>query len=148
MLVLKQLTYFFVWFFKRIWVDILTIQIEFINNTLLKYFIFSSDNSILPFIDHWFTMKRWVIAPIILFSVAYYAYIPLPEDAIEPYKQHIPALTLKIVDDVVSIIYFLFYFNFWIHWTLQLFFFSIRCIYISKPNKEKIESYLKTMLSF
>ncbi|XP_071160137.1 neutral cholesterol ester hydrolase 1-like [Mytilus edulis] len=45
-------------------------------------------------------MKRWVIAPIILFSVAYYAYIPLPEDAIEPYKQHIPALTLKIVDDV------------------------------------------------
>ena len=47
-------------------------------------------------------MRRWIVPTLMLIAIAYYVYIPLPEDAVEPFHQHITALTLRIIDDLVS----------------------------------------------
>lgn len=47
-------------------------------------------------------MIKWILPTVILIAVGYYVYVPLPENAKESWKHHIPALTIRVVNDVVS----------------------------------------------
>lgn len=48
-------------------------------------------------------MRKWILPTVVLIAVGYYVYVPLPENVKESWKHHIPALTIRVVNDVTTI---------------------------------------------